>query len=386
MSVTIRKYKRGGWEVDLQITYPGGSTRRERKKAPVPSKSGARRWGEARERELLLAGPTKPKKEVPIFAKFADEFLTTYAKASNKPSEVRSKTTILRNHLTPAFGRQRLDAIGVRDIDHYKTKKIGEGLTAKTINNQLTVLRKCLSVAMEWELLSHLPAVKWLKTVEPEFDFLDFDEAARLVDAAKGDGMWGAMIFTALRTGLRMGELRALRWQDVDLVARKLVVRRSVAKNDIGTPKSGRSREVDLSPELVCALKVHRHLRSELAFCHETGRMLTENECKHPLWRACKRAGLREIGWHTLRHTFASQLVMRGAPAQGRAGTPRSRRHPHDHALFASVAQRPMRSRRVARHARGANGARELKFSRADLETYWRRPMPMIERRTFSSS
>ena len=42
--------------------------------------------------------------------------------------------------------------------------------------------------------------------------------------------------------------------------------------------------------------------------------MLTENECKHPLWRACKRAGLREIGWHALRHTFASQLVMRGAP------------------------------------------------------------------------
>jgi integrase len=111
-----------------------------------------------------------------------------------------------------------------------------------------------------------------------------------------------------------MGELRALRWQDVDLVARKLVVRRSVAKNDVGTPKSGRSREVDLSPELVSVLKVHRHLRSELVFCHETGRMFTENECKHPLWRACKRAGLREIGWHTLRHTFASQLVMRGAP------------------------------------------------------------------------
>ena len=42
--------------------------------------------------------------------------------------------------------------------------------------------------------------------------------------------------------------------------------------------------------------------------------MLTENECKHPLWRTCRRAGLRIIGWHSLRHTFASHLVMRGAP------------------------------------------------------------------------
>ena len=44
------------------------------------------------------------------------------------------------------------------------------------------------------------------------------------------------------------------------------------------------------------------------------GDPLTKGECKHPLWRACKRAGLRRIGWHVLRHTFASHLVMRGAP------------------------------------------------------------------------
>jgi site-specific recombinase XerD len=54
-------------------------------------------------------------------------------------------------------------------------------------------------------------------------------------------------------------------------------------------------------------------MRGPLVFCTAEGRMFNKNECKHPLWRACKRAGLREIGWHCLRHTFASHLVMRGA-------------------------------------------------------------------------
>ena len=64
----------------------------------------------------------------------------------------------------------------------------------------------------------------------------------------------------------------------------------------------------------LAALKGHRHLRGKLVFCAADGRMLTKNECKHPLWRACRRAGLRQVGWHMLRHTFASHLVMRGAP------------------------------------------------------------------------
>ena len=69
-----------------------------------------------------------------------------------------------------------------------------------------------------------------------------------------------------------------------------------------------------MSDEVLRALKAHRHLRGELVFCDADGRMLTKGECRHPLWRACKRAGLRQLGWHALRHTFASHLVMRGAP------------------------------------------------------------------------
>jgi integrase len=89
-------------------------------------------------------------------------------------------------------------------------------------------------------------------------------------------------------------------------------VMRSVTRGVITEPKSNRARVVPLSEETRRALKAHRHLRGELVFCTTAGRMFRKNETKHPLWRACRKAGLRRIGWHCLRHSFASHLVMRG--------------------------------------------------------------------------
>jgi len=90
--------------------------------------------------------------------------------------------------------------------------------------------------------------------------------------------------------------------------------RHSVTREIITTPKSGKSRDIPLGDEVLAALKTHRHLRGQLVFCTDYGRMLKKNEVKHPLWRATRKAGLRRIGWHTLRHTFASHLAMRGVP------------------------------------------------------------------------
>jgi integrase len=71
---------------------------------------------------------------------------------------------------------------------------------------------------------------------------LTFDEAHRLIAGA--DTEWRTMVTVALRTGLRLGELLALRWIDVDLDGGRLIVRRAVSRGVVGTPKNGRSREV----------------------------------------------------------------------------------------------------------------------------------------------
>jgi hypothetical protein len=89
MSVTVRPYRRGGWEVDLRIELPDASTHRQRRKAPLTSKSGAQRWGEDREREwyaqLTRPQPNiKPDKEVPTLRAFAPRFLDGHARANRQ--------------------------------------------------------------------------------------------------------------------------------------------------------------------------------------------------------------------------------------------------------------------------------------------------------------
>lgn len=308
--MAVRKRPNGSWLIDI-VVWKGGDRIRIRKTTRARSKPEAQE-AERKERIKLKASPVLVTSEVPLFAAFAAEFLRTYVAVENKHSEQQTKEAAFRNHLVPAFGKLRLDAIGAMQIDGYKAKKLAEGFSPKSVNNHLTILRRCLSVAAEWGQLAVVPRIRWLKTKKPEFDFLTFDEAARLLAAAEPE--WHPMILLALRTGLRRGELLALRWTDVDLVAGKVIVRQAVYDGVIDTPKSARQREVPLSDEVIRVLKGARHLKGEYIFCAPNGRILTKNEVRAPLRRAYTQAGLRAIGWHVLRHTFASHLAMRGVP------------------------------------------------------------------------
>jgi integrase len=87
-----------------------------------------------------------------------------------------------------------------------------------------------------------------------------------------------------------------------------------MALGQVVPTKSGRERRVPLTDELVVALKAHRHLRSKLVFCRDDGAPLTLRQLLATLRSACRRAGLRELRYHDLRHSFGSQLAMAGVP------------------------------------------------------------------------
>lgn len=300
------------WMVDIDLELPDGRRKRVRKCSVSWNKRDAERY-EREVRRNLLDGTygTGEGHEVPTVREFAKEFLEVYAKNNNKPSTVVGKEMVLRVHIKPFFGRLKLDEVTPRHVERFKARKLKAGLSKKSINNYLTCLRRMLAVAYEWGIIQVVPRFQWFKCPKPPFDFLDFDEAERLVEAAEPESK--AMIITALKTGMRLGELVALRWEDVDLVKGQLRVVRSATGGHIGTPKSGRNRVIPLSTGLVRVLREHRHLKGELVFCAADGRMLNKNMVRRPIARACRLAGLRNIGWHKLRHTFASHLVMRGA-------------------------------------------------------------------------
>jgi integrase len=323
MSVTIRPYRRGGWEVDIRVVTPDGARQlRERRRAPVSSRTAAVRWAEGLERvlfERLMNPPAvdAPRKEVPTFREFAPRFVEGHARANRqKPSGIAAKETILNIHLVPLLGSKRLDAITTEEVQRLKHRLADRA--PKTVNNVLTVLNMLLKKAVEWDVIERVPCtVKLLPVPKPTMGFYDFDEYERLVEgaAASSDSNEFIIVLLGGEAGLRCGEMMALEWRDVDLAKRQICVARSEWKGHVTAPKGGRLRYVPMTRRLAGALREARHMRSARVLCHGST-SLSADAVKHCVERAARRARLSESGVHRLRHTFCSHLAMRGAPAR----------------------------------------------------------------------
>lgn len=286
---------------------------RHRLPSPDNSSAGAKAY-ELNIRQKLARGepliPVKSEDRNVIFKDFADEWFRIYVKNNNKHSEIIAKESVLRVHLVPYFGNMDLKEISNLDIEKYKAKKILGKLNAKTINNHLTVLRKGFQCALEWGSIKNFPFIKKLKTLPVKFDFLNVDECRQLINASYG--IWPHMIKVALGTGLRFGELIALTWDDIDFQKRELTVRQAFAKGVLGSPKSNKIRRIPMTMSVYETL-YEMKMKKGYVFSQPSGKPLHHGSCNHHIHRICKKAGLRKIGWHCLRHTFASHLAQRGA-------------------------------------------------------------------------
>ena len=317
MSVGVRPYRRGGWQVDIRLVLPDGRRFRERKVFKTASKSATQRWGQARERHLLRSGPPQHTKEVPTLAVFAPTFLEGHARANRqKPSTIAAKEMILRVHLVPRLGSGRLDTLTNEQVQ--QLKRALSAKTAKTVNNVLTVLNVLLKTAVEWAILKQMPCtIRLLPVPKTSATFHDFDDYEQLVDTARrSDWQIYLMVLLGGEAGLRCGEILALEWADVDLTARQLCVRRSDWEGHVTVPKGGRQRYVPLTIRLAKALRAYRHLSSPRVLCQQDGSPLTRKTVQNWMRRVTRHARITGNGVHMLRHTFCSHLAMRGAPAR----------------------------------------------------------------------
>lgn len=246
----------------------------------------------------------------------------------------RKRTTIqdyrghLRRHLVPFFGGRPVDKIDRVRVEEYLLAKKREGLSAKTIQNHLNFLNGIFAFSIKREWCTSNPVLlvdrpKAPRSAHRRIRFLTPEETWALVRAVPDDELGAVeapLYLTAAQTGLRQGELLALRWVDVDWVAMRVRVAESFTRGAFDTPKSHHGRSVPMGAELAGALERHFQRtrwrgEQDLVFAHPvTGYVLDASKLRKRFKKALARAGARELTFHELRHTFGTQMAAAGAP------------------------------------------------------------------------
>lgn len=325
--MTIRKVERRGETrlfIDITWKKKDGTKGRYRHDAQVQTMAAAR----AEERRLLAniaqygepfePMPDPPKEELTkpmsiTFSEAVELFQKGKAVTELKPTTRITYDEILKTRLLPRFGDRPLDSLGYEDASTLDAELVKEGLSASRRRNVAIVFRSMLRHACEAGKLTEMPKLPALpkvgRTILKTLTMVDVEKilAVASLRARLALGL-------AAYAGLRAGEIRGLRWSDVDITARFLVVRRSTSKGETAPPKSGHEREVPLADQLVALLQaVGPRKGHALVAITSKGQPWGEFGLLQALRRAVTKAGI--LGhWrvHDLRHAFVTELFRRG--------------------------------------------------------------------------
>lgn len=218
---------------------------------------------------------------------------------------------IVRNHAKPALGRLRLQTLTPAHVRGLYREKLDSGLSPSTVQYIHVTLNKALKQAVADGLIPRnvCEAVKPPRPQKREIAPLSPDQARRFLEACQGEQL-EALFVLAVHTGMRQGELLGLHWEDVDLEAGALRVRRALAQTNDGpvltAPKGAKSRRrIKLTGAAVEALK--RHKAAQNAERLRFGGLWEDRGLVFP-----NRTGR----FHDLRHTCATILLSRGVHAK----------------------------------------------------------------------
>jgi integrase len=246
-----------------------------------------------------------------------------------------SYASTLRLHLLPAFGAWRVQHLDKGGIKTMLADKLAGGLSRNTVRIMHATLRAMLRAAVDDGVMAINPAEKLgrqLRLVLPktvrqeEIKAMTREQRQRfLTTAAHVTPRYFPLFFTLAGTGMRLGEALALQWDDVDGLARELRVTQSLSRGQLGTPKAGHGRTVDLSQVLAETLEQIEQARTREArllgwptlspwvFCTRAGTPMDESKVRRAMRHVLQQAKLPlHFSPHCLRHTYASLMLQQG--------------------------------------------------------------------------
>jgi integrase len=266
---------------------------------------------------------------------YLDWWLREMVKHAVRPSTHASYEAKVRLYIKPALANVKLAHLTPAQVQRMLAHQLASGLSARTAQYTHAVLRRALGHAERLGLVARNVArlVETPRVTRKEVEPFTLDEAQELRRAASGGPLEG-LITVAMSTGLRKGELLALRWPDVDLDRGTLRVRATLSTVNgewhWGEPKSARSRRtLALSDVAAAALKRHRAFQAQqrlragdrwhnfdLVFASEVGTPMDGDNVVRMFKALCRRAGVPERRFHDLRHTCATFLLGQGVPTR----------------------------------------------------------------------
>ena len=328
------------WRICVELPPENGKRRQK-----WETIKGTKREAEKRLTELLALVDQQKLGANPkmTLAQYLERWLEDYA-STLAPKTCSTYQFLVHAYVTPHLGNVQLSKLTpshivrlftlLREAPRQDRRKTEDKLSPATLHAVYRMLKTALNVAVKWQLLPRNPmdGIDAPKVLRKEMKTFTPEQAKAFLDASAQEHIkWQAFFALLLHTGVRPGELKALRWTDVDLDAKAITIQQNAQRirgigRVVGQPKTGGSRRrVALTVDVASLLKRHRTAQNEerlqlgplwqdqnLVFASEVGTILEDKRIGEVFRRICERAGVPRIRLYDLRHSHASLLLALG--------------------------------------------------------------------------
>jgi integrase len=271
---------------------------------------------------------------------FLHQWIENYAKENCAPRTLQGYEYIIEKHLVPALGKKTIDKIKPLDIQKYYTEKLQRGrvdgkggLSARTVLHHHRLLHEALEHAVRWQIIPVNPAksVSSPKAKKAEMNVLTKEQIQTVLEHSKGKSYYH-VVFLAIHTGMRRGEIFGLKWKDIDFENQLLSIRRTLQriKNKgyqlrEATKTDGSRRSIALTDSVIQLLKQIQHQQEkdksllgtayddqDLVFANPHGKFLDMDNLTRYFSRMVKKLDVPYVRFHDLRHCHATILMQQG--------------------------------------------------------------------------